>query len=591
MNQTWFTSFLLALASMLICSALAAEASGQEQQEQIPPPSSAAPAGPVTTVHGIVRNGASGEPLPRALVRMNGDASTGALTDGEGRFEISGVPTGPQEFQIMKPGFLDQAEAAADSFGESSHGYARNVIVVANMPDVVFTLSPVNSIRGQIQLFGGDPAQGIQVTLLKRIVQDGRAVWQAGSNAKTNSDGVYRFGGLSDGSYALYTEPAMDSDTATNLVDTGSGNNVARNGYGSLFYPESQDLAGAAKIRLKGGDEAQANFSLTLEPFHPVTATVVLPGRKQDAALSAEQSGMNYSVLVMDGQGRTLPYTAQYDAATRSIQAFLPDGSYSFFITAMASPSRIQITGSHSMLQTPATMTGQIGFSVSGRAVSNLRIPVSPTHSSPVQVAVTRTSTESQGASGVFVTLSQSGGWNSGGMVSSYAQGTSEGPLETTYTPPGSYWVHTSIAQKWLCEASFTAGGSNLAREPLVLGIGGAAAPLSLALRDDCASLTVSLPASVAGNVAGVERFYTIFVVPDFDSTEDVVPQTLRPSTGGTITVSGLTPGNYHVHAFDRPVALEYRNPAALAAQRNPGRAVTLSPGAKADVVVEVAQP
>jgi hypothetical protein len=591
MNPMWFTSFLLALASMLICSALTAEAPGQEQQEQIPPPSSTAPAGPVTTVHGIVRNGASGEPLPRALVRINGDASTGALTDGEGRFEISGVPTGPQEFQIMKPGFLDSAEAAADSSGENSHGYARNVIVVANMPDVVFTLSPVNSIRGQIQISSGDPGQGIQVTLLKRIVQDGRAVWQAGSNAKTNSDGVYRFGGLSDGSYALYTEPAMDSDTATNLVDTGSGNNVARNGYASLFYPESQDLAGAAKIRLKGGDEAQANFSLTLEPFHPVTATVVLPGRRQDAALSADQSGMNYSVLVMDGQARTLPYTAQYDAATHSIQAFLPDGTYSFFITAMASPSRISITGSRSMLQTPATMTGQIGFSVSGRAVSNLRIPVSPTRSSPVHVAVTRTGTESQGASGVFVTLSQSGGWSSGGMVSSYAQGTSEGPLETTYTPPGSYWVHTSIAQKWLCEASFTAGGSNLALEPLVLGIGGATAPLSLALRDDCASLTVSLPASVAGNVAGVERFYTIFIVPDFDSTEDVVPQTLRPSTGGTITVSGLTPGSYHVYALDRPVALEYRNPAALAALRNPGKAVTLSPGAKADVVVEVAQP
>jgi hypothetical protein len=591
MNRAWFKSFVLALASTLLCSALTAEASGQEQQEQIPPPTSTAPIGPATTVHGIVRNGGSGEPLPRALVRINGDASTGALTDGEGRFEISGVPTGPQEFQVMKPGFLDQAEAAADSSGENSHGYARNVIVVANMPDVVFTLSPVNSIRGQIQLSSGDPAQGIQVTLLRRTVQDGRAVWQAGSAAKTNSEGVFRFGGLSDGSYAVYTEPAMDSDTATSFVESGSGDNVARNGYASLFFPESRDLAGAAKISLKGGDEAQANISLTLEPFHSVTATVLLPGRRQDAGLSAEQSGMNYSVLVLDGQGRTLPYSAQFDATTHSIQSFLPDGTYSFFITAMASPSRIQISGSRSMLQTPATMTGQIGFSVSGRAVSNLRIPVSPTRSGPVSVAVTRTGTESQGASGAFVTLSQTGGWISGGMVSSYAQGTSEGPLETTYTPPGSYWVHTSIAQKWLCEASFTSGGSSLAREPLVLGISGAAAPLSLALRDDCASLTLSLPASVAGNVAGVERFYTIFVVPDFESTEDVVPQTLRPSSGGTITVSGLTPGNYHVYAFDRPVALEYRNPAALAALPNPGQAVTLSPGAKADVVVEVAQP
>jgi hypothetical protein len=75
--------------------------------------------------------------------------------------------------------------------------------------------------------------------------------------------------------------------------------------------------------------------------------------------------------------------------------------------------------------------------------------------------------------------------------------------------------------------------------------------------------------------------------VPDFDSTSDVVPQTLRPSTGGTVTLTGLTPGNYHVYAFDQPVALGYRNPEALAALPNPGQAVTLSPGTTSNLVVE----
>ena len=129
------------------------------------------------------------------------------------------------------------------------------------------------------------------------------------------------------------------------------------------------------------------------------------------------------------------------------------------------------------------------------------------------------------------------------------------------------------------------------AREPLVIGIAGASATLSLALRDDCASLTLSLPSAVAGNVAGVEKFYTVYAVPDFDSTSDVVPQTLRPSTGGKVTLSGLSPGPYHVYAFDRPVALEYRNPAALAGLANAGQAVTLSPGANTDLVVGVPQP
>src|SRR5215470_11745443 len=56
---------------------------------------------PRATIHGMVKNAATGEPLPRALVRIEGDAVSGALTDGDGRFEISGVPLGPQAFQVM----------------------------------------------------------------------------------------------------------------------------------------------------------------------------------------------------------------------------------------------------------------------------------------------------------------------------------------------------------------------------------------------------------------------------------------------------------------------------------------------------------
>jgi len=79
----------------LFSSSVAAAARSQEQQEQIQIPAPTARKGAPTTVHGIVRNGASGEGLPRALVRINGDASTGALTDGDGRFEIRDVFAGP----------------------------------------------------------------------------------------------------------------------------------------------------------------------------------------------------------------------------------------------------------------------------------------------------------------------------------------------------------------------------------------------------------------------------------------------------------------------------------------------------------------
>ena len=526
---------------------------GQDAQQPNQPANPAS----LTTVHGIVRNGASGEPLPRALVRINGDASSGALTDGEGRFEIADVPSGPQDFTVIKPGFMDQVEAGTDSDARNQHGFGHNVTVISQMGDIVFTLVPLNSIEGTIQLSTGDAAEGIQVTLLRRTVQDGRVVWQTEAVAKTNVEGAYRFGELPDGLYAVYTEPTMDNLAATNLVETGSGNKVKREGYASTFYPDARDLATAAKIRVANGEQAQANITLMLEPFHSVTATV--PKTSTGAA-------DNVAVQVMDAQSHSLPYPAQYDAATHTVQAALPDGTYIFLASLQSEFSRISLTRNGAGADTARIVRGEAAFAVAGRAVSGLQIPMSPSSSNSIQVILTRNPNGSAqtGDPRIYVTLTQTGGWMGDGMVGSYAEGSGLAPLPTQNSPPGSYWVHTAIGSKTVCEASFTAGGASLAREPLVLNSAGTTAPLVLSLRDDCAGLSLSLPGSV-GMAAGEEPFYTVYVVPDFDSTQDVTPQTLRLSTGGRIKITGLTPGNYHVYTFDRPVALAYRVPAVLA--------------------------
>jgi hypothetical protein len=152
---------------------------------------------------------------------------------------------------------------------------------------------------------------------------------------------------------------------------------------------------------------------------------------------------------------------------------------------------------------------------------------------------------------------------------------------------PGTYWVHTYVAGAEFCESSFTAGGASLGREPVTIGISGATAPMELALRDDCAKLTLALPQNLSAVTPGEERFYSVYLVPDFDFTHDLNPVVLRPSTSRSFTVDGLTPGNYHVYMFAANAQLEYRNPAALAALPNPGQAITLSPGAQSSLVLE----
>jgi hypothetical protein len=544
----------------------------------------------VVTVHGVVRNAATGEPLPRALVRIEGDADTGILTDGEGRFEISGLPVGPQAFRVLKPGFRDSPYAAGTAAMDETVGPAHNVTVTADMPELVFTLAPTCSIRGQIELSTGDPAQGIWVELLRRMVQDGRAVWLVASSVKTNSEGAYRFAGLADGVYAIHTQPAMDSESATTLIEAGKVGSVQRDGYAGMFYPGVRDLAGAAKISLSNGEQAQANLALTLEPFQAVSATVILPRDGLSRTGSRTQAGTNNTAMVMDSTGRQVFYPTQYDQATNTVQAFLPDGNYSLVVR---SPQNAVVPGSAvrddaaNAIMNPSVLAGSVDFSVAGRAVSNLRVPLSPTLANPVQLTVLRSTTRpipTQAGGGTIDVLAQQ---TFDGMVTLYAQDMRSGANPAANLPPGSYWMRTILSGNGLCEQSFTAGGASLAREPLVLGLSGSAPPMELTLRDDCAKLTLSLPQTLSALVSGEEPSFTVYVVPDFDTTVDLGPVTLRPSTGGSFTLEGLTPGNYHVYTFDAPVRLEYRNPEALAALSSPGQAVSLSSAATSTLVLE----
>ena len=535
----------------------------------------------LATLHGVVRNAITGEGVARALVRIEGDAEAGALTGSDGRFEIPGVPVGPQAVEVLKPAFLDASSHDQGAENGAGSGPAHNVLVAAEMPDVVFTLAPTCAIRGRVDLSTGDAADGIEVGLVRRTVMDGRAIWQLSGFTKTKSDGTYRFGGLPDGQYEVYTAPALDSEPVSTLVAPGQGNAAERWGYASVFYPSARDPSGAQVIPVANGGEAEANFLLTREPFETVTANVAAP--------QTARGWMSYSAQVMDGAGHELPYPVQYDRNTQSIQAALPDGSYSMLVSSNGLPAGME-RAELGRARVPSVLVGSADFAVADHAVTELRIPLSVSASSSINVNVNRSGTgnpQTQDTQ-IAVMVSQAGGWTGGGIVGQFAGGTVAAPLETQYEAPGPYWVHTSFSGQGVCEASFTAGGANLAREPLVIGISGATAPMELTLRDDCAALTVSLPESAMTFAAGDELFYTVYAVPDFDFTRDLDPVVLRPSTQGSFTLNGLTPGNYHVYTFEGDVRLEYRNPAVLAAFPNPGQAVTLSPGTTGTLVLEI---
>jgi hypothetical protein len=579
-----------------------AEAATQQGQES---PSGGLPGttSRETTVRGIVRNLVTGQPLPRVLVRIEGDASSGALTDGEGRFEIPGVPLGPQTIRLLKPGFHDRPYAT-EEVGYQADGPAHNVLVAAEMPDLDFALAPTCAIYGHVELSTGDPAQAITVALAKQVVRNGRAVWALDGTTKTNGEGAYRFASLPDGVYVVYTQPVLESEPAVSVVAAGSAADIARAGYPSVFYPDARDFASASRIRLSAGEQAQANLSLTLEPFQTVTATAILPnGRPFGERAGPGSAEGNLSppppivVTVLDGAGRASQYTAQYDSGTHTIQASLPDGTYTLRAAAASGEWHapgMGFSASEAALRT-VLVTGFAEFSVDGHAVANLRIPLSPPSAWQIHLRALRTAARPAQSttpatrgleSAVTVTAVRVDApmENGTGLTAEEA-----GPdlLHLTDGGLGPVWIGVQVNDRSLCVGSFTAGGANLAREPLNAGLSAAPPPMELTLRDDCAKLVLELPPALSQFLPGDEPFYTVYVVPDFDTTADIPPMTVHPSSGVTLTLDGLTPGDYHVYLFDTPVRLEYRNPSAIAALPRPGQTVTLSPGATSNLVLE----
>ncbi|MGO9777679.1 MAG: carboxypeptidase regulatory-like domain-containing protein [Terracidiphilus sp.] len=588
------------LAMLTLCAALLLAASLAPAQ-QLQPDAQNVPASVLTLVHGVVRNAVTGEPLPRALVLIEGDSAIGALTDGEGRFELPGVPVGPHIIRVRKPGFNDRPYATED-VGYQGDGPAHSVLVAAEMPDLAFALTPTSAIHGRIELSTGDPAQGIELTLLKQVVSNGRAVWAQNGVTKTNGDGAYRFAGLPAGVYALFTKPTLESEPAATAVAAGA--KVVRNGYPTIFYPEAREFSGAARIRLAAGQQSEANLLLPLEPFYTVTATPILPNGKPFEGKGLEQdffsSGPVLAAAVLDTADRQLDYSVPLDQATHSVQAILPNGTYTLLAIAIIRKSSgpDPPVGPGGLSQAQESFIGFTELSVDGHTVSNLRIPLIATPGWPIHLRAMRTNAQpvqssanaSQGLQKLVTVRATDADLvplnGSGDDIT--AVDTGPDLLEMNGVGPGPHWISTQLNDRSLCVDSFSAGGVNLAREPLNVPLGASPPPMELTLRDDCARLALTLPPMLAAFLPGDEPFYTVYVVPDFDTTADIPPMTVHPSSGATLNVDGLTPGSYHVYVFDRPVRLEYRNPAVLAALPTPGQQVTLSPGSTANLMLEI---
>jgi hypothetical protein len=540
----------------------------------------AVPPGP-DSVHGMVINGKTHEPIARALV-YSPDNRYATLTDDRGHFEFKfppqektppPVPTSgtdaegmrkvqqwyernsrPSVFWVKRPGFLPNRNGALTRESGTPG------------TEMVISLEPEALIVGRVQLPGVDNTDRIQVQLYRQDFAMGHERWVGAGNFTTWANGEFRFSELAAGTYKLFTAERTERDPAT----FNPGDQLY--GFPPVFYPNGSDFSAAAPIRLAAGATFQANMTVTRREYYPVKIGV------------ANVPAAGYPAVEVFLQGRPGPgYSLGYDAAEQVVRGNLPDGNYTVKL----------------MVQGETGSSGSMNFSVRGGPVEGPVVSLYPNVT--LSVNITRefgpdaTAEGGTGAQGrnetngpreyVSITLQPVEQFGQGPIVTARQEpGQSDSEMTIKNVAAGSYWLQVTTNNCYAVRATW--GGGDVLHRPITIGTAGGGTPIELTLRNDGAEIsgsvqlpeTPSSPKSKEG-IAPVPPMF-VYIVP----VGEIGRQAHRAQIfdNGTFTATQIAPGTYCLLAFDHfnpeLVELETANSELMRKYESKGVMVELLP-------------
>jgi hypothetical protein len=523
---------------------------------------------PITfPVDGVVENSLTHQPIARALVESNAAA---ALTDSEGRFELS-LPAGVAYLGVRRPGFGGEVP------GRPS--VQQRVAVSAKTPPVTIFLTPVGSITGHVTLSSGDQPSGLQFVLNRRQIESGHSQWRSVGGAVTDSDGTFHLPALATpASYVLCIAESPDRDDFPSKGAPGK----PIMGYPSACYPGGFDLnsAIAAPLTLSPGQQAQLEISLTRQPFYPVSIRA-----------GGSNLGGPLPLTIFDHSGRPLNASMRLNDQTGAFEFNLPNGSYYAEARGFGNPP----------------LEGRLDFTVAGAPVSGLTLV--PTPVVPIRVEVREEFTASAPpASGGPGRVRQIDGSNDeqppveisfhpvdqplDGSVSSNIRRDLASPDTFLMDQPeqGVYMLDVEGNGRQVYAASVTSGSSDLLREPLVVGPGGAGQPIQIVLRNDTGFLACTPkadPAATPDQVGAQSAPIPIFVISLGAGPRQIRPWYTRGGADVQMPALPLPPGKYLVLAFENDRQIDLDNADAMSKLAAQGQTVTIQPGATLNLQVE----
>ncbi len=497
------------------------------------------------TLSGSVVNSATGEGVPRAMVRTNGVVQRTTFTDNDGHFQIDGMPQSQVTVTAQKPGFFNDQDNLGSATGWIDIG--------PNSSALTIRLLPQSAIYGRVTDAAGLPIEHMPLHLTARSIRDGRRRWEPRGMTETDEDGHFRFAGLTPGIYYVAAGPR---EGEMQLLAAGERQ---KSGFPHVYYPGVPDFASASPIQLTPGQQGEVDFSLSAVPVYQISGSV--SGHLPD-------QGVGFVVLTASGDELSLPTNFNMETGIFTVDS-VPAGSY---LLRAVSQAGIQ------------PLRAEVKINVAAN-LDNVRLALAPAVSIPIVVRMDSRASSGQSSSlgnqqrpPISVHLIAADP-TTGEAFSTYEPGNSgRTAMALQAVESGTYTVELQPQVPWYAQSA-TYGQTNVLTDDISVAPG-QSYPLEITLRDDSATVAGTVKSS-----DGAAPHATIVVVPQ--PASKVNPHILQ-GVADSFTATGLPPGDYLIFAFDRVDGLEYSNPDVVQTYASQASHVTLTAGQKAQVSVDL---
>jgi hypothetical protein len=305
-------------------------------------------------------------------------------------------------------------------------------------------------------------------------------------------------------------------------------------GFPPMYYPNTTDFSAASEIKVKAGETAQINLRVEKREYFPVH----MPLRNMPAGSFAE-------VKVTPVGSHSPGWSLGYMQGEEAVGGMMPDGNYAV---------TVQVRGE-------SAMSGTAILSVKGRPAEGPAVVLAPNATVTVNIHEEFTADNTQNPGEGQVTLKTDNGekfrirlnahvalapvdeLNSFGEIQPQTAGPPTGTQVIEGVPPGSYYVRIYADRSYA--AAVQSGGTDLLRQPLVVGTGGSVAPIEVTLRNDGGEVSGTVVDDSGGAAKGKGPMLNqlVFLVPEEGDLSNIRMGVSQED--GTFKIAQVPPGNY----------------------------------------------